>query len=291
MNYKYLAAGVLLVTIIFAPLQKLSAHEQEGTLDKVSRTGEFVIGFELDANPLSYRSKSGEPSGYSVDFCRRIGAAVKSHLGRSDIKIKYVPVSLNERISSVESGKVDIECGSATITLSRQEKVDFTLPTFITGGSVMSKADSGIKSIGLLAGKKVGVAKTTTTSEQLAGYLKDNFIDAEVVLTENRTEGMKQLTEGKIDAFASDQIVLIGMMLESGDAKQFTLAHDTFSYEPYGLIVRRNDADFRLVANRTLSQMYRTGQHSKMYKKWMGRSGIRPSKILAAMYQLNIIPE
>jgi len=291
MNNKRLATGLLLGTILALPLLDASARDPEGTLDKISRTGEFVIGYRTDASPLSYENAEGQPSGYSVDVCRRIATAVKTRLGKNDIEIKFVAIPSDQRLSAVKSGKIDIECGATTVTMSRQEEVDFTLPTFVTGGSVLSLAESGIQGMSDLAGKTVGVVQNTTTTEQLKDYLEKNLIDAEIIIVKDRKEGMNRLNKGSIDAFASDQIVLIGQVIESLYPKQYSLIDETFSYEPYALVVRRNDADFRLVANRALSQLYRSGQHAQMFNKWIGRIGIRPSQILLAMYQLNTIPE
>ena len=242
-------------------------------------------------SPLSYENADGQPSGYSVDLCRRIAVGIKSHLGRDDIETKFVPVKSSERLSAVVNGKIDIECGSTTVTLSRQEEVDFTLLTFVTGGSVLSLAESGIEDMSGLSGKKVGVVKSTSTVEPLRNYLQQNLIDAEVVLVDDRKEGMERLDRGSIDAFASDQIVLIGQVIESLNPKNYSLVTETFSFEPYGLVVRRNDADFRLVANRSLVQVFRSGQHIQIYNKWIGRIGIRPQPILLAMFQLNTLPE
>jgi ABC-type amino acid transport substrate-binding protein len=102
---------------------------------------------------------------------------------------------------------------------------------------------------------------------------------------------MQALNKGSIDAFASDQIVLVGQVIEATYPKQYSLANDIFSFEPYAFMVRRNDADFRLVANAAISQLYRSGQHIEIFNRWIGRIGIRPSPILAAMYQLNALPE
>jgi len=291
MKHKSRTAILLLAAILILPGSDLLAQDSEGTLEKIARTGEFVIGYRTDASPLSYENADGRPSGYSVDLCRRIAAAVKAHLGKENIETKFVPVTSDERISAVVTGKIDIECGSTTVTLSRQEQVDFTLPTFVTGGSVLSLAKTGIHDMSDLSGKKVGVVKDTTTVEQLRSYLQQNLIDAELVIVGDRKEGMNQLNRGDIEAFASDQIVLIGQIIEALYPKQYSLADETFSYEPYAFVVRRNDADFRLVANRAITQLYRSGQHITIFNKWIGRIGIRPSPILVAMYQLNTLPE
>ncbi len=283
--------AVLSTAILLFAGTDLLAQEAEGTLQKIARSGEFVIGYRTDASPLSYENADGEPSGYSVDLCRRIAAGVKAHLSEVDIETKFVSVSSDERISAVISGKIDIECGSTTITLSRQEQVDFTIPTFVTGASVLSLAESGIQGMSDLSGKKVGAVKDTTTVELLRENLQQNLIDADVVIVGSREEAMNRLNRGDIDAYASDQIVLIGQVIEATNPKRYSLLDETFSYEPYGLVVRRNDADFRLVANKAITQIYRSGQHIQIFNKWIGRIGIRPPPILIAMYQLNTIPE
>lgn len=279
------------VAFIFAVTGSALAHEAESTLDKIKRTSEFVIGYRADASPLSYENGDGDPSGYSVDLCRRIAASVKAHLDEYDIETKFVRISTDERISAVVNGKIDIECGSTTITLSRQEKVDFSNPTFVTGGSILSLSKSGIEDISDLAGKKVGVGSGTTTVEQLTNHLSENLIDAEIVVVDDRNSGMKMLNHGDIDALASDQIVLIGQVIESINPQQYSIISEIYSYEPYGFVVRRDDAEFRLIVNSAIAQVFRSGQQGEIFYKWIGRIGINVPPILAAMYQLGAIPE
>lgn len=263
----------------------------EGTLEKIERTGEFLIGYRADSSPLSYENAKGEPSGYSVDICRRIAASINAYFDKKDIETKFVRITGEERLSAVIDGKVDIECGSTTITLSRQEQVDFSLPTFATGGSALALAASGIQTMSDLSGKRIGVSEGTTTLEELRGYLKENLIDAEIVVVADRTEGMQHLNRGGIDALASDQIVLIGQIIEAVDPGRYSLVNEIFSFEPYGFVVRRNDADFRLQVNRAISQLYRSGEESDIFFRWIGRIGIDVPPIVAAMYQLNALPE
>jgi ABC-type amino acid transport substrate-binding protein len=145
MKHNPCATMLLIAAALTLPGLNLVAENAEGTLDKIARTGEFVIGYRADSSPLSYENSEGQPSGYSVDLCRRIAASVKSRFADKEIKTKFVRLSTDERISAVVDGDVDIECGSTTITLSRQEQVDFSLPTFVTGGSVLTLAASGIQ--------------------------------------------------------------------------------------------------------------------------------------------------
>lgn len=291
MDDRFRAVFLFTVALFFSASSSVLAHDVESTLDKIKRTGEFVIGYRTDASPLSYENGDGEPSGYSVDLCRRIAASVKAHLGEHDIETKFVRITTNERISAVVDGKIDIECGSTTITLSRMEKVDFSSPTFVTGGSILSLSKTGIEDISDLAGKKVGVGKGTTTEEQLTKHLAENLIDAEVVVVDDRNVGMNMLNHGDIDALASDQIVLIGRVIESINPQRYSIISEIYSYEPYGFVVRRDDAEFRLIVNSAIAQVFRSGQQGEIFYKWIGRIGINVPPILAAMYQLGAIPE
>jgi len=284
-------AILLIATILAFPSSILLAQDSEPTLAKIERTGEFLVGYRADASPLSYENADGEPSGYSVDLCRRVAASIKSLFPDREIETKYVRISSDERLSAVVSGKIDIECGSTTITLSRQEQVDFSLPTFVTGGSILSLTESGIQDVSNLSGKKVGVAKGTTTVQQLRSHLEQKLIDAEIVLVDDRKVGMNLLNQGEIDALASDQIVLIGQVIEARNPGRYSIISEIYSYEPYGFVVRRNDADFRLAVDRAIAQIYRNGEHGDIFYKWIGRIGISVPPILAAMYQLSAIPE
>ena len=262
-----------------------------GTLDQIKKSGEIRLGYRTDAPPLSFSDTSGQATGYSVELCKRIAAAVKDHLKLNELKTTLVPLTSEDRIDAIINNRADIECGATTITLSRAEKVDFTLMTFVTGGGFLTLANSGIDSLANLAGKSVAVVTGTTSQTALQKYLQKNLIDAKVVMVADRSQGMKQLQAKKVDAFASDQVVLIGEILTSSDPRAYSLGGDLFSFEPYALVVRRNDADFRLVANRAIAQLYRSGQIEDLFNRWFGQAGVQPTPVLRAMYLLQGLPE
>jgi len=268
-----------------------TAEKFTGTLKKIADSGSITIGYKQNSAPFSFLDASGNPIGYSIDLCRRIATATKEKLGLNKLDVKFVEVSLQDRFKAVESGKVDIVCSSSTITLSRMEQVDFTLRTFVTGGALISSADAPIRSTADIGGKTVAVVKNTSTESALASYLKESLVDAKLKLVDTRSEGMQLLNDGKVDAFASDQIVLIGQIVQSDDPKSYVLSQDLYSFEPYGLMLRRNDADFRVVANRSLAQIYRTGQYRQLFERWFGQVGLKPSPVLAAMYRMEALPE
>lgn len=278
-------------TMALLALYALPALVNGGTLDQIKKTGEIRLGYRTDAPPLAFKDSSGQPSGYSVELCQRVAAAVKDQLKLNELKTTFVPLTSENRLDAIASNRADIECGATTITLTRAQKVDFTLMTFVTGGGILSRAGSGIDSLANLAGKSVAVVAGTTTDSALKSYLQKNLIDAKVIAVADRDAAMKQLQAKQVDAFASDQIVLIGEVLQSADPNEYSLSRDLFSFEPYALVVRRNDADFRLVADRALAQLYRSGQVEQIFNRWFGQVGVRPSPILNAMYGLQALPE
>jgi glutamate/aspartate transport system substrate-binding protein len=280
-----IVAGIALLTGTSAMAQ--------GTLERIVARGEFRIGYNPDSRPLSF-VENGAPAGYSVDICRRIAVAVRDHLERPNLKITYVPVSLAERFDAVASGEIDIECGSSTMTLGRMERVDFTLMTFVTGATVMSRGDARVAHMEDLDGGRVAVISDTTTETALRAHLSDNRIDARVVEVADSADGLRRLMEGDVDAYASDQVVLIGdalKILDENPQANFAFADELFSYEPYALMVQRNDADFRLVANRAIAQILRSGQFAQLFQRWIGSVGIEPSPMLLAIYQAQSLSE
>jgi glutamate/aspartate transport system substrate-binding protein len=268
-----------------------AAQQLTGTLQKINDSGTIVLGHRDSSPPFSFLNEKKQPAGYSVDLCLRIVEAVKTRLGRPDLTVKYVPVSAENRFDKVADGTIDLECGNTTHTLSGQERVDFTLMTFLTGASLLLPAGSNIQSVGDLGGKRVAVVEGTTTEIELRDKLKQGLIDAKVVPVKDHDAGIKMLEKGQVDAHAGDQLVLIGLARAAKDPNKFALAPEIFTYEPYALPVRRNDADFRLVADRALAQLYRTGQIAQVYDKWFGEWGGRPSRLLLAMYALSGLPE
>jgi ABC-type amino acid transport substrate-binding protein len=240
---------------------------------------------------MSFRDQSGNPVGYSIDLCGHIVAAVKQKLARPDLSTNFVPVTAENRFSSIETAKIDILCGATTKTLSRAKRVGFTQLTFATGASLLSRQDSKVINVSDLKGRRVAVVSNTTTIEALKRATSELLIDADVVPVATATEGMELLDNGEVDAFSSDQVVLIGQVIARQSDVRYFLSEELFSFEPFALAVGRGDADFQLVADRALSQLSRNGQIVAIYKKWFSRFGEKPPVVLKALYQLNATPE
>ena len=260
------------------------------TLNKLTESGTITLGYRESSVPFSFIDKDKNPNGYSVELCKRIAASVQQQLGLATLNVKWVAVTPENRIAAVANGTIDIECGSTTNTLSREEQVDFTNMTFVDGGSLLVTAASGIRRVTDLASKRVAVIPGTTTEKALADALKKSGVTTAQVLTvKEHNEGLKLLDTGGADAYASDRVLLIGLAVQSSDIRNLRLADEYLSYEPYGLMVRRNDAAFRLAANRVLARLYRSGEIEQVYETWFGVLGL-PSTLLQAMYLLNGLP-
>lgn len=281
---RFLRAGLLIIVGWMVALPALA-----DTLTKIKESGKIAIGFREDARPFSFRDDTGAAAGYSVELCERITTAVKAELGLDKLAIDYVPVSSKTRFDLLENGKIDIECGSTTNTLARQKRAAFTLLTFATGAEMLVRADSGIADLTDTQGKKLGVLGNTTTETGLRDGLKIRFIEAEVILVENHEAGLAALEAGKIDAYFADRILLFGLAGKASDPSKFKLSGRFYSYEPYALMVRRGDDDFRLVADRTLARLYRDRQIKAIYRKWFGK--VEPSDLLKALYVLQGLPK
>ena len=282
---------VFVFALVCLPLSANATVELTQTLKRINDSGEINLGYRKDQTPMSFDRGSNKPAGYSVELCIHIAAAVKQKLGRSDIRINYVPVTAESRFDAIQSGKIDILCGATTKTLSRSEIVGFTQLTFVTGGALLSRKDAVVENVEGLEGKRVAVVSNTTTIGSLNGAVSELGIDVEIVPVGTTDEGMVMLERGEIDAFSADQVVLIGQVIARSGRKLYTLSSELFSFEPFALAVPRGDADFQLIADRVLSQLNRSGEIVKIYKKWFSSFGNKPPAALEVLYQLNSTPQ
>ena len=280
-----LLAAILLVVFLANPL---SAQELTGTLLQIQKSGKIKIGYRKSQPPMSSVGKDGIPVGYSIDICLHIVNEVEEKIGKS-VKIEYVPVTAAERFGALSDNKIDILCGATTKTLSRSELVDFTQLTFVTGASFMTL--KGTVLMNNFDGKKIGVVKGTTTHTALKELYQDSKINAEIVLVDTTTDGLNAMGTGKIDAIAADQVVLIGLALESGRPENYSILPNLISYEPFALAVRRNDADFRLVADRVISHLYRSRKVLQIYNEWFGKFSSQIPTAFGAVIMINATPE
>jgi len=277
-----LLATVLLATPVMAA--------EPDTLQKIKASNTITLGYREDARPFAYTGDDGKPAGYSVELCTRIAATIARQLGLTNLQTKWVKVTPENRLTSVINGTIDLECGSTTASLTRQEQVDFSLMTFVDGGSLLVTDASGVRGIATLDGKKVGVVPGTTTEKALTIAIAKHGVKTTVVQVKNHAEGVAALDNHTIDAYASDRTLLIGMGRTSKSPEKLSLVDEYFSYEPHGFVLRRGDAAFRLAVNRALAGMYRSGEVAPIFEKYFG-SMTTAGPLIVNMYLMNGLPE
>jgi ABC-type amino acid transport substrate-binding protein len=271
--------AVVLTLTLALPAQPTQA----GVLDRVKETGVFRIGYRADAPPYSFQDSRGRPAGYIVDLCREVAAALGS-----GVRPQYIKVPADERFKSVHDGKIDILCDPSSITIERRETVDFSMPTFLDGAGVLSRQSAPVQRFEDLAGKRVGVLVGTTTEQVLTRSLKSLGVTATVIPVRDHRDGMNMVENTSLDAYVADRSILAAM-LHSGGRPGFELSRRYFSYETYGLALPHNDSAFRLLVDKTLAQLYRSGRIKAILAKTFGDA---PSdEMLEAMFVINSLPE
>lgn len=277
------AAGLLLA----AWFAGSAGPAEAATLDRVRDSGVFRIGYRADAKPYSFRNERGEASGYIVDLCREVAAAVRAEVGER-MRVEYVLVPADQRFESVRDGKVDILCDPSTMTIPRREMVDFSLPTFMDGASILYRINKPVLRFEDLAGKRVGVLGGTTTEQVLRQTLGDLGLRSTIVPVQDHRAGIDLLSGDKIDAYFADRAIIAALLAEGG-RPGFQLSRQYYSYETYALALPRDDGAFRLLVDRTLARLYRTGRINAVLAKTFGPAP--PDELLKMMILINSLPD
>jgi glutamate/aspartate transport system substrate-binding protein len=284
-------AAVVMALSVSAGCASMDAARKpsaEGTIDKIKATKTVRFGYRESSVPFSFVGPDKKAAGYSVELCTRVAADLQRQLQIPDLQVTWVPVTVESRIPAVLDGRIDLECGSTTNTLSRQEQVDFSLTTFVTGGSLLGLSGATLGTD--LRGVRIGVITGTTTEQVLREALARGASNAVLVPVKDHAEGLAAVENRSVDAYASDRVILIGLAAASQDPSRFALADFYFSYEPYALMMRRGDPAFRLAVNRVLARLYRSGQIQDVYTRWFGKLGV-PGSLLVAMFAIEGLPE
>lgn len=265
--------GTLIVSVaMFVAVSFANAFAQDvgssPVLKRIEERGQINMGHREASVPFSYMNEEGKPQGYSVDICHRIIEEVKKVVGNPDLKINYVPVTSQTRIALMANGTIDLECGSTTNNLTRQKQVDYLPVTFITGTKLASKKGSGIKEIEDLEGKTVALSLGTTNEKAIKRVAEENGINIKTIMVKDHPQGWLAVESGRADAYASDHVLLYGLISKSKDPSQFQVTGRFLSYDPYGIMVPRNDSTYRRLGTVVIADMMRSGELKKLYDKW-----------------------
>ena len=284
-----LAHRMWLVPVASAALVAAAGLAAAGTLDRIGQEKAIRFANREDARPFSYKDKLGEPAGFMVDLCRAVAKKLAEQLDLPSLNAAYVSVTAADRFEAITQQKADILCEPTSVTLSRREQVDFSIPTFLDGAGLMVRAD-GPKNLRDLAGKKIGVLAGTTTEEALRNTLKEAKITGDVVAAKTHGEGLALLDEGKVSAYFGDRSILLFLIKDSKAPEKLRLADDYLTVEPYALALPRGDSDFRLAVDRALSHIYRSGEIVSVFERTFGGKA-KPSQILQTLYLISGLPD
>ena len=238
-----------------------------GTLAKARAAGVVQIGYRDASIPFSYLSPRGVPIGYSIDLCKLIVEAIGQEVGRS-LAIEWRPVTAASRIPAVTAGQVDLECGSTSNTLERQKQVAFSPTMFVSGTRLMVKKGSPVKSFTDLRGKRVVVTAGTTNEKAVRGLMQKFNLDIALLVAPDHAASFDLLAAGQVDAFATDDVLLYGLLAERHAQADYVVTGDLLSYEPYGVMYRKGDPELARLVNDTFHQLAEEGEIERRYERW-----------------------
>jgi glutamate/aspartate transport system substrate-binding protein len=280
----------LLALSILLAAGTAQAQSADSRLKKITASKTITIAYRADATPFSFTDEKKQIGGFSIDLCKRVVNMIESQIKAPGLQIKWLPVTTQNRFEAVAKGQADMECGSSTVTLSRLKQVDFSNYIFVETTGLLVKSASGSRSLSDLSAKKIAVVAGTTNERAINTQLAQRKLSATVVPFKNREEAFAALDEGKADAFASDKLLLVGAVSKAKDPKSLVMLPDELSFEPYGIVLPRGDADFRLAVNGALSQIYGSGEIAEIFNRWFGMFG-DPGPVTKIMYLMGTIPE
>jgi|ERR1041385_916531 len=266
------AAGVLLAAPAFAQEQQQGAvGALTGTLKAIRDTATIKLGFRESSLPFSFYNKIRQPVGYSIDLCREVVEDVATELGAIEIKIAFVPVTSANRLDKVKAGEVDLECGSTTSNVQRQKEVAFSPVFFVAGTKLMVPKASAVKSYRDLAGKTVVVTAGTTNEAAIKALSDKQKLNITLVTSPDHAQSVATLAEGKAEAFATDDVLLYGFIATDPKAKDMKVVGEFLSYDPYGLMLRKDDPQFAALIERTFQRIASERRLAELYNKWFLR--------------------
>jgi glutamate/aspartate transport system substrate-binding protein len=249
-------------------LAAASVSAQEGTLDKIAELGEISIGHRDGAVPFSYYDDQQRPVGYAMDLCGKVVDAVKAKLGKPELKVSHLPVTGATRMPLLANGTIDMECGTTTNNPERQNQVAFSSTYFVAGVRILSKADAPIQTMADAKGKTVVTLAGTTSVKVVSEANAAQALGLTVLNVKDLAEGMLTLQTGRAVALIFDDVSIAGAAATSKAPADFVMSAEPLSIEPYGIMLRRGDEQFKQLVDGVLGELYASGEINAIYDKW-----------------------
>lgn len=270
--------GIAVCLLISVGVLSAAAQEAGSTLRKIKTAGAITLGYRESSVPFSYYDSGQRVVGYAMDLCGRIVDGVRRELKLGKLDVKLIPVTPANRIALIENGAIDLECGSTTNTVERQKQVAFTITHFIAANRFVSKAHRNLSSLDDLAGKTVVSTAGTTSIRQLTELNARKDLGMTIVPARDHAEAFLMVETDRASAFVMDDIILYSLVASSRSPGDYAISADALSVEPYGIMLPRNDSEFKKIADSTMIALFRNGDINAVYEKWF-RKPIPPSGI------------
>jgi glutamate/aspartate transport system substrate-binding protein len=242
-----------------------------GTLKKIKDAGAVTIGFRDASVPFSYLGAARQPIGYSIDLCLALVEAIKAELGLDEIAVKYLPVNPQTRIPLVADGTVDLECGQTTNNAERRKLVSFSPIIFVSGTKLLVKRSSKLKSYRELANRTVAVTEGTTNEAAIKSLNAKEGLKITLLPVRENDQAFQAVDTGRADAWAGDDVVLYAMAAEARNPRDFSVLGEYLSYDPYGIMYRKDDPAFDALVKRTFESLAESRELARIYEQWFLR--------------------
>ncbi len=282
-----LGSCVLAAALAWAfPVQAL-----DQTLTKIRDGKVLKIGHRSTSKPFSFVDEDGAVKGYTIDLCLAVAEAIKRDLELDELEIVFVPTTPKNRFEKLESGETDIHCGAATQTIERQERFSFSLLIYVTGMEMLVHQGGGISEILDLEGQRIGVVEGTTAETAVIRGLEKHGMNAEVIRFDEGEEALAALEAERIDVLFGDRIRLLNLSQRANARDRLILIDRFYSFEPYALVMPRGALDLKLIADKTLSELYGSRDVMEIFHRWFNEYGVASNEtIMRALYKLQAIP-
>jgi glutamate/aspartate transport system substrate-binding protein len=246
----------------------LGTAHAEDTLKKIKDSGVATMGVRESSGVLSFTLGDGKYAGFHYEVCTRVLADVQKQLGLAKLEIKHQPVTSQNRISLVQNGTVDLECGSTTNNATRQKDVAFAPTLYVEEVRIAVKANSGIKGIEQLANKTVATTTGTTSVQLLRKHERATGVDFKELFGKDHSDSFLLLESGRADAFVMDAQILAGNIAKSKNPADFKVVGEVLSVEPIGIMLRKDDPGFKKAVDDSIAGLVKSGEVAKLYEKW-----------------------
>jgi glutamate/aspartate transport system substrate-binding protein len=257
----------MITTVSFLNLPAY-AQQLSGTLQKIKDAGAITLGHRESSVPFSYYDDNQQVIGYATDLCYKIVDAVKSDLKLDTLDVKLNPVTSATRIPLIANGTVDLECGSTTNNLEREKQVSFTITHFVTANRFVSKKSSNLMTVDDLKGKTIVSTSGTTNIKQITEIGAQKNLDLNIIAAKDHAEAFLMVETDRAAAFVMDDILLYSLVAMSKSPDDYVISADALSVEPYGIMLRRDDPEFKKVVDAQMTSIYKSGAINAIYEKW-----------------------